>query len=184
MRIVGGSHRGRKLAAPVGKNTRPTSDKLRQSIFNILNHAAWSNLYWPEKTVLDAFAGSGALGFESLSRGAAQAFFFDLHAPVIDCIKNNATNLGMTEKSQIIRASCLTPPPATSPANLIFLDPPYHQNLVLPGVLALQSQQWLGTQCIAVIETADDENLETPNGWAPCDQRSIGKSNVIFWRLL
>ena len=182
MRIIGGSHRGRKLATPPGTDTRPTSDKLRQAIFNILTHAAWSDLYWPETSVLDGFAGSGALGFEALSRGAGQAFFFDIAAPALACLKQNAKDLELGNKSRIVQTSALSPPPPPSRVNLVFLDPPYRQNLVVPALIGLERAEWLAPQCLAVIETARDENLAPPAGWTIHDQRPQGTSMIAFWQ--
>lgn len=181
MRIIAGSHRGRAILTPPGLGTRPTSDRLRQTIFNILSNAPWSPIFWPETIVIDAFAGSGALGFEALSRGAQSALFFDTNRAAQKCLAENARNLGLLYQCKIINNSVLIPPPLNYTANLVFLDPPYHQNLVLPALAALTTANILTSACLAVIETASDEALSAPTGWVIHDQRVQGKSKITFW---
>jgi 16S rRNA (guanine966-N2)-methyltransferase len=131
IRIIGGKHRGRMLATPEGEATRPTSNRARESLFNILMHANWrddedggtSPLI--EARVLDAYAGSGALGLEALSRGAAHATFLDNDAAAVKAIGENLRKLGETGAAKVVRADATRPPPSREPCDLAFLDPPY-----------------------------------------------------------
>lgn len=182
MRIIAGSHRGRPLVTPSGQETRPTSDRMRQSLFNILENAPWSPIHWSETYILDAFAGSGALGFEALSRGARHAWFWDISPHAITCIHKNAQNLGFTTQSTIVKCSPQNPPAPKADINLLFLDPPYHQGLVTRALNACQSHKWLGQDCLAVIETAKDEEIDLVDGWQQVDQRFMGKSQLLFWQ--
>src|SRR6266581_7554556 len=135
LRIIGGKHRGRAIAAPGGQATRPTASRAREALFNILVHASWgadgtSPLI--DCRVLDAFAGSGALGLEALSRGAAHATFLDSDATAIKLIGENLRKLGETAAAKVIRADVTHPPPSLEGCDLAFLDPPYRSGLAAP----------------------------------------------------
>src|SRR5205085_9079060 len=128
LKIVGGRHRGRSIAAPEGTTTRPTANRARESLFNILMHAGWgtdgtSPLIGAR--ALDAFAGSGALGIEALSRGAAHATFLDNDATAIRLIGENLRKIGEAANARVIRADATRPPTAREGCALAFLDPPY-----------------------------------------------------------
>jgi 16S rRNA (guanine966-N2)-methyltransferase len=127
LKIVGGRHRGRSIATPEGMTTRPTSNRARESLFNILMHAGWrddgtSPLVGAR--VLDAFAGSGALGIEALSRGAVHATFLDNDAAAIRLIGENLRKLGEAANARVIRADVTHPPSSRESCDLVFLDPP------------------------------------------------------------
>src|SRR5215813_3342294 len=132
MRIVGGTFKGRAIAAPEGRATRPTSDRARESIFNVLAHADWSPGV-EGRRVLDLFAGSGALGFEALSRGAAFALFVDTDAAARGAIRENIETLGLFGETRIHRRDAtdlgLKPAGVGAPFDLVFLDPPYGKGL-------------------------------------------------------
>jgi 16S rRNA (guanine966-N2)-methyltransferase len=133
MRIIAGTHRGRQLETPADRNIRPTADRVREALFSSLVHRLGG---LSGKRVLDAFAGTGALGFEALSRGAARAAFMDKDRNALALCRRNADNLGLGKQSDFHPADATKPPKADLPCDLILLDPPYGQGL---GALALSA---------------------------------------------
>ena len=129
MRIVGGSHRGRALTPPAGRETRPTLDRVREALFSILSHASrwYEDDFHPlfDGVILDAYAGSGALGLEAISRGASKAVLFDTDRGALAVIEENITNLKLGDQARVQRADATKPPRASAPASMVFLDPPY-----------------------------------------------------------
>jgi 16S rRNA (guanine966-N2)-methyltransferase len=185
MRIVGGRHRGRRLEAPPGDAVRPTADRARQALFDRLAHAdlagdGTSPLIGAR--VLDAFAGSGALGLEALSRGAAHAVFLEDSPAALAAIRANIAALGEGARATLRRADATRPPPAPAdpaavPCSLIFLDPPYGSGLALPALAALAAAGWVSREALAIVETGAGETLGTPPaGFAPGDSRRHGKA--------
>lgn len=162
MRITGGLHRSRKLETPKGDAVRPTSDKVRQAVFNMLNSRG---VVW-DAVVIDAFCGTGALGLESLSQGAAHCTFFDKNKNSVMLCKSNIAALQEEERSKVLFQDAtklrLRPDNAKS-ATLVFLDPPYHQDLVPQSIKSLIENQWLEEDCFFVIETAKDESVICDN---------------------
>ena len=180
MRIVAGAWRGRPLAAPPGEATRPSADRLRQSLFDRLAHAPWAAGALRGSRVLDAFAGTGALGLEALSRGAAHATFLETARPALDALRRNVTALGAADRAAILPRDARSPPPGT-PCDLLFLDPPYHAGLAAPALTALQRAGWLAPGALVILETAQDE---PPPGWGdPVDRFTAGAGTVTIWRL-
>lgn len=157
MRIAGGQYGGLTLHAPKGRDVRPTSDKVRQAVFNIL----YSGGHIDGSFVLDAFCGTGALGIEALSRGADYAVFMDISRESLDFCRKNLSGIpDMEDYTSIIKSSACKPPPKPEkipPANLVFLDPPYRKNLISPAIKALGKAGWLENTLTAVIEQATDE---------------------------
>ncbi len=152
MRIIGGTHRGRKLTAPEGKDVRPTSDRTRQAIFNALQHRSAV----VDAAVLDAFCGTGALGLEALSQGAEKAVFFDTARASLDLVKRNITDLGFDTQAQALQKDatrCGPRPDSVAVSDLVFLDPPYHKNLVPLATHALKDGGWLAKAGWLVVET-------------------------------
>src|SRR5207253_1584702 len=128
MRIVGGSHRGRRLVAPPGEAVRPTSDRAREALFNILSHGrfAAAGLPFADRPVLDAFAGTGALGLEALSRGASAAAFMESEREGLAALRRNVAALDAGDRAEIIAGDATRPPRALFACTVAFLDPPYH----------------------------------------------------------
>jgi 16S rRNA (guanine966-N2)-methyltransferase len=190
MRIVAGRHRGRRLAAPEGLALRPTADRARESLFNILEHGRFSaDGASPllEARVLDAFAGTGALGLEALSRGAAYLTAMDNHAQACAAIRDNARALGESGRVRVLRADATNPPPAPSdgkaaPCDLVFLDPPYGSGIAAPALAALAAGGWISVGAICVAEIAVKEALASPEGFARVDERRYGKARIVFLR--
>ncbi len=176
--------RGRALAAPKDARVRPTSDKARQAIFNILLHNDFGiGFSLQGAQVADLFAGTGALGIEALSHGAAFALFVDDHAESRALIRSNVEALGLTGATKIWRrdATDLGPFAAGSggPFRLVFLDPPYRKGLIAPALKAL-AQGWLGASALVVAETAQDEDVPPTEGFAKLDERVYGDTQVSF----
>ena len=178
MRIVGGNLRGRVLRAPAGAATRPTSEKVREALFNILGSVAGDH-------VLDLFAGSGALGLEALSRGAAHATFVDLARPALIAIRGNLRELGLADRATVVPgdavASAARLPPAP-PWRLVFVDPPYRSDLATRAVVALRDDQ-LAADAVVVIE--HDRRNAPPDALGSLlrtDQRRYGDTLISFYR--
>lgn len=160
MRIIAGARKGRILAAPTGTTTRPTADRVRQALFDMLLHAPWGGAKLLEQAhVLDAFAGTGALALEALSRGAASAVFFETDRAALAALRSNIASCQWQDRSAVLPRDVTKPPRAKHPCSLLFLDPPYKQNLPARTLAALAAQGWIAPAAIAVIETAAQEAL-------------------------
>lgn len=183
MRVVGGALSGRRLAAPGGRDIRPTADRLRESLFNILAHGPPDlrcELAGGDVTVLDGFCGTGALGIEALSRGAAHAVFLDAAPASLALVRRNVAALGLADRVRMIRANALRPPPAVAAAGLVFLDPPYGKDLAGPALTALASAGWLAPAAKAVLELAERDGVPSPSGFRLLEQRRYGGTRVAF----
>lgn len=176
MRIVGGKHKGRRLIAPSGLIARPTADRAREALFNILAHTDRVEL--DGAVVLDGFAGSGALGLEALSRGAARVIFLENHPESLAAIKANLTAL--REKADVIQVDATRPPPAREACNLVFLDPPYNSGLSTPCLTALAAKGWLAPGALCVVELAVDEPFTPPEGFEAVEERAYGAARLVF----
>lgn len=188
MRITGGTLGGRSLAAPPDNRVRPTSDKVRQAIFNILAHQDFGDGFALDGArVVDLFAGTGALGLEAISRGAAFALFVDDSGESRALIHRNVEALGLTGITKIWRrdATKLGPmaPGAGGPFNLVFLDPPYRKNLIAPALTALRDGGWLAPGALVVAESAANEDaLDALAGFKTVDARIYGETRTTFLR--
>ncbi|KPP80766.1 MAG: 16S rRNA (guanine(966)-N(2))-methyltransferase RsmD [Oceanicaulis sp. HLUCCA04] len=184
MRIIAGSHKGRALAAPKGTRTRPTAGRTRESIFNKLAHASWSDGI-EGKRVLDLFAGSGALGFEAMSRGAAFCLFVETDTGARGALRENVETLQLSGTTSIYRrdAAAMGPKPAGlgAPFDLVFLDPPYGKGLGERALVGLIEGGWLSPEAIAVLEVGIDEMPDTP-GWERLDEGEHGAARVVYLR--
>ena len=185
MRIVAGRHRGRRLASPAGLDIRPTADRTRQALFDLLEHGHLredGGSAVVDAVVLDAFAGTGALGLEALSRGAAEASFMDISRPALDAARANATTLGVA--GNFILADVTNPPRAKRAATLIFLDPPYDQGLAVPALEALAAAGWIAPSAIVSLEISGRENaaFTPPAGFEKIDERRYGRARVRLLR--
>ncbi len=184
MRIVGGRHRGRKLAAPPGDAVRPTSDRAREALFNILSHGdfAATGLPFADENVVDAFAGTGALGIEALSRGAARAAFIEIDRAVVPALRRNLAALDEEDAADIVAGDATRPPRPPYAAALAFLDPPYRSGLAAPALIALTEMGWLKPHALAIIELAARELFDPPAGFAVIDERRYGAARLLFLR--
>jgi 16S rRNA (guanine966-N2)-methyltransferase len=184
MRIVGGRHRGRRLSAPPGAAVRPTSDRAREALFDILSHGrlAADGLPFADAAVLDAFAGTGALGLEALSRGAGEAVFIERDREALIALRRNVETLGETARARIIGGDATRPPRGIVACAVAFLDPPYASRLAVPALAALAEAGWLTSDALAVIETARREAVAPPPGFTLFDERAYGAARLIFLR--
>ncbi len=183
MRIVGGRLKGRALAAPEGRDLRPTADRVRESVFNILAHGV-DGFDLDGVTVIDIFAGTGALGFEALSRGAGHGVFIDNDPGALKLVRKNAGPLGLGREVTLLRldAARLAPPPrsAKTPSALAFLDPPYESGLIQPALLGLGDKGWLAEGAVVVCEVAAKEEFAAPKKFEVMDERTYGAARVVF----
>jgi 16S rRNA (guanine966-N2)-methyltransferase len=175
MRIVAGSHRGRRLEAPADDHIRPTSDRIRESLFNILHHRLGG---FVGKHVLDGFAGTGALGFEALSRGAASVLFVDQNRDALALCRRNAASLGLTDRSEFNLTDLTRWPAGSTVFDLVLLDPPYGKGLAGAALNALALGGALGPQSIAVVEADRSQPELIPPGFAVIDSRDYGRTRI------
>ncbi|MFV3127881.1 RsmD family RNA methyltransferase [Niveispirillum sp. KHB5.9] len=185
MRIVAGRHRGRQLEAPTGRDVRPTSDRTRQSLFNILSHGDWmgdGSDVLEGADVLDAFCGTGALALEALSHGAARAAFLDRARSSLDIARRNAEMLGEGANCRFILGDAAKPPAAPFAARLAFLDPPYGQNLSPPALTGLSRAGWLAPGALVIVEVGADDAFTTPEGFTALDARDYSQARIHFLR--
>src|SRR5882672_5200524 len=182
MRIVGGRLRGRALVAPKSQNVRPTSDRLRESLFNILMHAYGDPV--TDARVLDLFAGTGALGIEAISRGAAYALFVDDGVAARALLRDNTEALGLGGVTRIFRrdATKLGPVHPLEPFTLAFLDPPYRKGLAEKALAAARDGGWLVPGALLVVEEAADAAFKTPEGFEELERREYDDTELIFLR--
>lgn len=183
MRIVAGRHRGRRLQAPAGRDTRPTSDRTREAIFNILAHSGWGadgGSPVEGAVVLDGFCGTGALGLEALSRGAERALFLDIGRAALDTVRANIADLGETGRTAVLRADAGKPPAAPAAASLVFLDPPYGQDLAPKALAALARAGWLAPGAVVVVEEDAVATIVPPDGFTELEDRRYGDTRVLF----
>jgi 16S rRNA (guanine966-N2)-methyltransferase len=182
MRIIAGRLKGRPLAAPTGLSTRPTSERAREAVFNVLEHAPWS-AGLNELRVMDLFAGSGALGFEALSRGAAFCLFVETDERARGAIRANIDALSLFGVTRVHRRDAtdlgLKPAGVGPPFDLAFLDPPYGKGLGERALAQLVAGQWLSECALAVLELGADETA-TPAGFDILDTRTYGAAKVLF----
>jgi 16S rRNA (guanine966-N2)-methyltransferase len=154
MRIIAGRWKGRAFVAPPGLATRPTSDRARQAIFDQLWHAPWAGRAVVENAaVLDGFAGTGAMGLEALSRGAARAFFMEQDRAALAALRANIAGCKAGDTCRVIAGDVTAPPIAAAPCTLVFLDPPYGKGLVPRALAALQAKGWIAPGALIIAET-------------------------------
>ena len=181
MRIIAGEWRGRALAAPPGPATRPTADRVRQALFDMLMHAPWAGPdMLADATVLDAFAGSGALGLEALSRGVARAVFMEHDRAALTALRANIAACKAAERCTVLPVDVLAAPPRRAPCELVFLDPPYRRDMVPRAVARLRAAGWIAAGGLLVAETGRGETL--PEFGEVLAKRVHGAARVTAWR--
>jgi len=184
MRIVGGRHRGRRLLAPPGDTVRPTSDRAREALFNILSHGRFAagGIPFADAAVIDAFAGTGALGLEALSRGAAEAVFIERDPDAVAVLRRNVETLGESARAQIVPADATRPPRAGLRCAVAFIDPPYRSGLAAPALEALDRAGWLDPDALAIVELGAREEFVPPAVFTLFDERIYGATRLVFLR--
>jgi len=181
MRIIAGRFKGKAIEAPKGLSTRPTSDRVRESLFNVLEHGA-PQVDFDGARVLDLFAGSGALGLEALSRGARYCLFIEDDASARGAIRRNVEALALTGVTKIWRrdATKLGPAGTVSPFDLIFCDPPYGKGLGTQALAAALEGGWVHADAIAVLEERAGVEIEWPAPFAEIDRRRYGDTEIAI----
>lgn len=177
-RIIAGKFRGRRLNIPKGRDIRPTTDRMRERLFSMLEHSRYPNMQ--EARVADLFAGTGALGLEALSRGAAHASFVEKAPASIKILKENIVVLDVADYTKILQISANALPKVAVPCDFIFMDPPYRQNLVEPTLKSILAGNWLAKDGAIICELATDDELTLPRELEIIDERSQGQQRVIF----
>ncbi|MBL4615387.1 MAG: 16S rRNA (guanine(966)-N(2))-methyltransferase RsmD [Magnetovibrio sp.] len=180
MRIVGGKHKGRTLGAPKGRDTRPTSDRVREAMFNILQHGI-DGPGLDGAHVIDVFAGTGALGLEALSRGAAHATFVEYHRDALTSLNDNIATLKEAAHTTVL--ACKTAAlqaPKNRAVDYAFLDAPYNMGLSEPALDILIAQGWLTPGCVVLVEVAALESFCTPQGLSIVKEKSYGAARAVF----
>jgi 16S rRNA (guanine966-N2)-methyltransferase len=182
MRIVGGKLRSRALAGPKSQSVRPTSDRTREALFNILTHAYGDPVTGVR--VLDLFAGTGALGIEAISRGAAFALFVDEGVEARALLRQNIETLGLGGVTRIFRrdATRLGPAHPVEPFSLVFLDPPYGKGLAEKALASAREGGWLKPQALVVVEEAADAGFTAPEGFEELERRQYDDTASVFLR--
>lgn len=180
MRIVGGKYRGKKIRPPLAEGTRPTSDRTREMIFNVLLHnPAFGPSVLLDKAVLDVFAGTGALGLEALSRGAQSVTFIENDRSALSTLRLNIKDFEISS-ARILEKEAQHLGQASSFFDLIFLDPPYGKNLILPTLTQLESHGWFSPEAIIVLEMGKTEDLSLPPFLSFTTEKTSGISKIIF----
>jgi 16S rRNA (guanine966-N2)-methyltransferase len=182
MRVVGGRLKGRNLASPASRDIRPTADRLREAIFNILIHAYDDPM--ENARVLDLFAGTGALGIEAISRGAKFALFVDNGAEARALMRDNVEALGLGGVTKVYRrdATNLGPAHPMEPFSLVFLDPPYAKGLADKALISLRDGGWLTSAALLVVEEAKAAAFKGPEGFAELERRAYDDTEFVFLR--
>lgn len=183
MRIVGGTHRGKKLHTPSSNQTRPTSDRVREALFNRLSHGI-EDFELEGARVLDLFAGTGALGLEAMSRGASFALFVEDATPARGLIRRNIEELELTGQTKLFRRNALHlgPLKQQEPFSLIFLDPPYSKAMGERALASALEGGWLAKTTLVILEEAKSATIEWPGSITPIDARSYGDTTIHFAR--
>jgi 16S rRNA (guanine966-N2)-methyltransferase len=182
MRVVGGRLRSRPIAGPKGPGLRPTADRLREALFNILAHGYGDPVEGAR--VLDLFAGTGALGIEALSRGAAFALFVDDGVEARALLRQNSETLGLGGISRIFRrdATKLGPAHPIEPFSVVFLDPPYGKGLAEKALASAREGGWLKPEALIVVEEAADAGFKASEGFEELERRTYDDTELIFLR--
>jgi len=178
MRVIGGTAKGRRLYTSSGRNTRPTTDRVREAIFNVLQNKL------EHSYVLDTFAGSGALGIEALSRGAAKVVFIDKDKKAVAAIKRNLMDTGFAEKAKVLLADSIKSLPHLDEGfNLIFLDPPYNQGFIALAEPLLLQENFLADDAIIVLETSTKEpEIFNQTNWELIKESRYGDTCILYYQ--
>ncbi len=179
MRVISGTARGRKLISPDGNDVRPTLDRVKESIFNMLSFSV------PESTVLDLFCGSGALGIEALSRGAKHATFVDKSAPSLSVTQQNLTLTHLEDKALCVHQDFISYlSSATGAFDLIFLDPPYAAGFTEQALLLIKERKLLAKDGIVICESDSEYEITVPDGFSVERNKKYGKARILLMKEL
>lgn len=185
MRVIAGRHKRRVLLAPEGRDVRPTADRVRQALFDMIEHGGHGpsgESPLPDARVLDAFAGTGAMGIEALSRGAAHATFIESDTRAAIVCRRNLQALGEAHTATVLQTDALSPPRPPFPCDVAFLDPPYGSGLGPPALVALAEAGWFADGSLVTLETGAREAFDPPPGFTVLDERRHGAARVTILR--
>jgi 16S rRNA (guanine966-N2)-methyltransferase len=179
MRIIAGAFRGRRLSSPSGRDVRPTSDRAREALFSILEHGQP-----PVRGArfLDLFCGTGAVGLEALSRGAAEILLVESDPHALRVAKSNLERVGTPRNIRLLRQDATRLGPAPSAFDIVFLDPPYHSGLAASALGCLMRGGWLAPEARIVVELASNESLDLPEGYELEQERRYGAAKLLLMR--
>jgi 16S rRNA (guanine966-N2)-methyltransferase len=187
MRIVAGEFRGREIIGPEDDRIRPTSDRAREALFSILQSGRLQRAAGSSPAagisgaeVLDVFAGTGALGLEALSRGAQRVTFLEKDSAALKILRENIERFGCETRCRILQADVLRPPVAERPADLIFLDPPYGEDVGSAALPALAAKGWLARSCLIALEQPGGRDIALPDNFEVLDRRRYGRAEICF----
>lgn len=180
MRIVGGRFRGRALAAPKAKGLRPSAERLREALFDILLHSALSETPLAGARVVDLFAGTGALGLEALSRGAGRVVFVENDRAALALLEANIAALKARHETEVMPGDATALPYALERFDYALLDPPYRSGLAEPALVELARKGWLEPGAIAAVELAAKEPFAPPSAYDLVDERRYGAGRIVF----
>lgn len=182
LRIIGGIWRGRAIDAPADDSIRPTADRVRESLFNRLMHGAGgSAMRLSGARVADIFSGTGAMGLEALSRGAAHATFIERAPEALALLRRNIAALGAEDRATVLAADATALPKALHTHDIAFLDPPYGQSLAPPAMTGLRRQGWVKDRALLCLETDADEAAPEVEGYSMIDRRAYGRAAVALF---
>ncbi|MCJ9428472.1 16S rRNA (guanine(966)-N(2))-methyltransferase RsmD [Kordiimonas marina] len=177
-RIIAGRHKGRRLDVPPGKDIRPTTDRMRERVFSMLMHRRYPDMAGAR--VADLFAGTGALGLEALSRGAAHITFVEQAPASLQCLKANIATLHAEAETTVLRANAGALPTSKDAHDFIFMDPPYRMGLVRPALDAILRGGWLAEDGAIICELARDDDTDFPEALELVDERQQGQQRIVF----
>lgn len=183
MRIITGKHRAKKIYTYKEKDLRPTSNRIKETIFNILNHADQEyvkNGLSDYNCFLDIFCGTSGMSFEALSRGVKSVMLVDSNPDLIEMAQYNAKEFGEEENVKTIRADATRLPKSFSQSELCFIDPPYNRNLISKTLTSLDKQNWLSNGAVVIIESDKKEAIVFPQNYKVFNERLAGKTRLTF----
>lgn len=182
MRIIAGKHRGAKLTAPEGLDTRPTPERVREAVFSMLESGRFGTVL-RGRAVLDLFAGTGAMGLEALSRGAERVVLVDTHPTALDALRANVAKLRAGASAQV-RSGDATRwhERAKEPAGLVFMDAPYGSGAWVPAAEAALRTGWIGDDTVVVVEIDKREDAGAPEGFEVLEDRAYGRARILVLR--
>lgn len=183
MRIIAGALKGRRLQSFEGDDIRPTSDRARESIFNLLMHGKFGGSNVIGKTVADLCCGTGALGLEAISRGAEQCHFIDQSKKALQLAKDNAMHCGVVQQCQFLQADVTRLPTAREPVSLVLMDPPYATPLLARAYDSLRQNGWLETGTLLVSEQRSGQEPPTLEGAELLENRKYGKAAILIYKV-
>lgn len=183
MRIIAGNLKGRRLQSPENDAIRPTSDRTRESLFNLLMHGRFGGDAIIGQRVADLCCGTGAVGLEAISRGARAAYFVDMSKQALALAKQNALHCNVVGQCHFIPADITRLPPVSEPFALVFMDPPYAKSILPQTYASLRAQGWLSEGSLLVVEQPSRSELPTLEGAELITSREYGKTAIHVWEI-